>query len=87
EALTGDSIIVDGDEGVVHLRPDDSVAAAYRDKIIMQTQAAARFAELRDKPASDRKGNRVALHMNAGIMADLPSLEGSGAEGVGLFRT
>jgi phosphotransferase system, enzyme I, PtsP len=25
--------------------------------------------------------------MNAGLMADLPSLEGSGAEGVGLFRT
>ncbi|PWE27946.1 phosphoenolpyruvate--protein phosphotransferase [Pararhodobacter marinus] len=87
EALTGDSIIVDGDEGVVHLRPDDSVAAAYRDKIVMQTQAAARFAELRDKPASDRKGTRVSLAMNAGIMADLPSLAGSGAEGVGLFRT
>jgi phosphotransferase system, enzyme I, PtsP len=29
----------------------------------------------------------TALHMNAGLMADLPSLEGSGAEGVGLFRT
>jgi phosphotransferase system enzyme I (PtsP) len=25
--------------------------------------------------------------MNAGLMADLPSLQGSGAEGVGLFRT
>jgi phosphotransferase system enzyme I (PtsP) len=25
--------------------------------------------------------------MNAGLMADLPSLENSGAEGVGLFRT
>ena len=25
--------------------------------------------------------------MNAGLMADLPSLAGSGAEGVGLFRT
>jgi phosphotransferase system enzyme I (PtsP) len=25
--------------------------------------------------------------MNAGLMADLPSLEGSGADGVGLFRT
>ena len=25
--------------------------------------------------------------MNAGLMGDLPSLEGSGAEGVGLFRT
>ncbi|WP_334193221.1 phosphoenolpyruvate--protein phosphotransferase [Pararhodobacter sp.] len=87
EALNGDTIIVDGDEGVVHLRPDESVAAAYRDKIVMQTAAAERYAALRDLPAVARCGSRVRLMMNAGIMADLPSLSGSGAEGVGLFRT
>ncbi len=32
-------------------------------------------------------GTHISLQMNAGLMADLPSLEGSGAEGVGLFRT
>ncbi len=87
EALNGDAIIVDGDEGVVHLRPEDNVANAFRDKMAMQNQAAERFAALREKPAVARCGARVALHMNAGIMADLPSLKGSGAEGVGLFRT
>jgi len=87
EALTGDPIIVDGDEGVVHLRPEDNVASAFRDKIAMQTQAQARFAALRERPAVARCGTRVNLHMNAGIMADLPSMGGSGAEGVGLFRT
>ncbi|GAB4259766.1 MAG: phosphoenolpyruvate--protein phosphotransferase [Pararhodobacter sp.] len=87
EALNGDPIIVDGNEGVVHLRPDETVAAAFRDKIVMQTEAAARYAALRDLPAVARCGTRVGLHMNAGIMADLPSLKGSGAEGVGLFRT
>lgn len=87
EALNGDAIIVDGDEGVIHLRPDQSVTTAYRDKIALRTAAAARYAELRDRPAVARCGTAVALHMNAGIMADLPSLKGSGAEGVGLFRT
>jgi phosphotransferase system, enzyme I, PtsP len=87
EALTGDAIVVDGDEGVVHLRPDDSVTQAYRDKIAMQTAAAERYAALRDRPCVARCGTRLSLHMNAGIMADLPSLVGSGAEGVGLFRT
>lgn len=87
EALNGDPIIVDGDEGIVHLRPDESVAAAFRDKIAMQTQAQARFKALQDRPATGRCGTTIALHMNAGIMADLPSLMGSGAEGVGLFRT
>lgn len=87
EALNGDPVIVDGDEGVVHLRPEDNVANAFRDKMAMQTQAAERFAALRERPALARCGTRIALHMNAGIMADLPSLKGSGAEGVGLFRT
>ena len=87
EALNGDLIIVDGNAGVVHLRPDESVAAAFRDKIAMEAQALARYAALCGQPAQARCGTRIGLHMNAGIMADLPSLEGSGAEGVGLFRT
>ncbi len=87
EALNGDHILVDGDQGVVHLRPEDAVAAAFRDKIAMQTQALSRYAEIRDKPAQSLCGTTISLHMNAGLMADLPSLENSGAEGVGLFRT
>ena len=87
EALNGDHILVDGDQGVVHLRPEDTVARAFRDKIAMQAEAQKRYASLRGLPATALCGSTVALHMNAGLMADLPSLEGSGAEGVGLFRT
>ena len=87
EALNGDQILVDGDQGVVHLRPDDTVARSFRDKIAMQAEAQKRYASLRDLTATTLDGQTVALHMNAGLMADLPSLEGSGAEGVGLFRT
>lgn len=87
EALNGDQILVDGDQGVVHLRPDDTVARSFRDKIAMQAEAQQRYAAFRDLPATTRDGVTVALHMNAGLMADLPSLVGSGAEGVGLFRT
>ncbi|MCU0911216.1 MAG: phosphoenolpyruvate--protein phosphotransferase [Rhodobacteraceae bacterium] len=87
EALNGDPILVDGDQGLVHLRPEDSVATAFRDKIAMQAKAQERYASIRELPAQARCGTIVALHMNAGLMADLPSLAGSGAEGVGLFRT
>ena len=71
----------------MHLRPDDAVVAAFRDKMAMQAEAQERYASIRDKPAEALCGTRIALHMNAGLMADLPSLESSGAEGVGLFRT
>ena len=87
EALNGDRILVDGDAGIAHLRPDDSVHAAFRDKMAMQAEAQERYASIRDLPCTSLDAQRVRLHMNAGLMADLPSLPGSGAEGVGLFRT
>jgi phosphotransferase system, enzyme I, PtsP len=87
EALNGNRILVDGDQGIVHLRPDDMVAKAFDDKIAMFARAQERYADLRDLPAQALCGSVVALHMNAGLMADLPSLPSSGAEGVGLFRT
>ena len=87
EALNGDHILLDGEQGVVHLRPEESVASAFRDKIAMAAKAQERYAVLRDKPAIGLCGSRIHLLMNAGLMADLPSLKNSGAEGVGLFRT
>ncbi|MGX0876176.1 phosphotransferase system enzyme I (PtsP) [Roseovarius sp. MBR-154] len=87
EALNGDLILVDGDQGIAHLRPGESIVSAFRDKMAMQAQAQERYASIRDKPAVTLCGARIKLKMNAGLMADLPSLESSGAEGVGLFRT
>ncbi|KAF0677011.1 phosphoenolpyruvate--protein phosphotransferase [Profundibacterium mesophilum] len=87
EALNGDPILVDGEQGFVHLRPEERIIGSFRDKLAMQAKAQERYADLRDKPATTRCGTTVSLMMNAGLMADLPSLKGSGAEGVGLFRT
>ena len=87
EALNGDPILVDGEQGIAHLRPDETVHAAFRDKIEMQARAQERYASIRDLPAETKCGQVISLQMNAGLIADLPSLAGSGAEGVGLFRT
>jgi phosphotransferase system, enzyme I, PtsP len=87
EAKNGDLIIVDGDTGAVHLRPEESVAAALREKIEMLAEAQQAYAALRDVPATTRDATTVQLHMNAGLLADLPSLGKCGASGVGLFRT
>jgi len=87
EALNGDLILVDGDQGLAHLRPEESVASAFNDKIAMQAVALEKYRAIRDLPAITQDGTKIDLYMNAGLMADLPSLESSGAEGVGLFRT
>lgn len=87
EALNGDHILVDGDGGIVNLRPEDNVKKAFSEKIAMQSKKLERYAKLKDTPAVSKDGIKISLMMNAGLMADLPSLKSSGAEGVGLFRT
>ncbi|MCK0168949.1 phosphoenolpyruvate--protein phosphotransferase [Jannaschia sp. S6380] len=87
EALSGDRILVDGDQGVVHLRPDEMVRNAFGEKLAMAAEAQTRYATIRDRDCVTMDGCRIELMMNAGLIADLPSLPNSGAEGVGLFRT
>src|SRR5260370_38817840 len=38
-------------------------------------------------PADTRDGDEIGLHMNAGLVVDLPHLDESGAQSIGLFRT
>ena len=87
EALSGDPVLVDGDQGLVHLRPDAMVRQAFGEKLAMAADAQKRYAAIRDTECRSLDGHRIELMMNAGLMADLPSLPSSGAEGVGLFRT
>ncbi len=87
EAANGDAILVDGDQAIVHLRPEENVAGAFRAKIDMAAQAQEAYAGIRDLPTQTVDGVELTLLMNAGLMADLPSLRPSGAQGVGLYRT
>lgn len=83
----GDAIIVDAVGGEVHLRPSPEMVAAYSDKVRFRAKRQKQYETLRDVPAVTRDGVRIALHMNAGLLVDMPHLAESGAAGVGLFRT
>jgi len=87
EALEGDTVCLDAERGSVHLRPDDLITAAIRNRIDMAADVEAVYTQIRDKPARTLDGTRIGLTINAGLLDDLPNLERSGAEGVGLFRT
>jgi phosphotransferase system enzyme I (PtsP) len=82
-----DEILVDSDNGQVFLRPNDDVRAAFSANIEIHEQREARFAALRDEPAVSADGVRIGLNINAGLLADLPHLDTTGADGIGLFRT
>ncbi len=83
----GDAAIIDAESGEVHLRPSAEVIAAYTDKVRFRARRQRRYAALRDKPALTKDGKRIALHINAGLLVDIPHLKESGADGIGLFRT
>jgi phosphotransferase system enzyme I (PtsP) len=63
------------------------VIDAYADKVRFRARRQQQFAELRDRPAITRDGTRIELCINAGLLADLPHLEETSADGIGLFRT
>ena len=86
-AENGDAIIVDGDEGRIHLRPQPDVEAAYAEKVRFRARRQELYRELRKKPSSTKEGVHVDLMMNAGLAVDLPQLAELGAAGIGLFRT
>jgi phosphotransferase system enzyme I (PtsP) len=83
----GDAIIVDGEEGAVHLRPQPDLEAAYAEKVRFRARRQELYRELRKKPSRSKDGIDIDLLMNAGLAVDLPQLAESGAAGIGLFRT
>jgi phosphotransferase system enzyme I (PtsP) len=82
-----DPIIVDGERGEVHVRPSADIVAAYADKVQFRARRQQQFRKLRETPAITKDGVRVQIMLNAGLMVDMPHLEESGADGIGLFRT
>lgn len=86
-AESGNQVIVDGQEGVIYIRPTDDVLTSYTEKVALLEKRQEVYEKLRDKPAISKDGQKVSLLMNAGLLMDLPNIEMTGADGVGLFRT
>jgi phosphotransferase system, enzyme I, PtsP len=86
-ARGGDLIALDGESGEVHLRPGEGIVHAYVTKRTLHEHRVAQFATIRELPAETKDGVHIRLMMNAGLLLDLPHLQESGADGIGLFRT
>lgn len=86
-AENGDPVIIDGDDGKVHVRPVADLQRAYEEKVKLRAKRQEQFRALRDVEPLTKDGHRIKLQMNAGLLVDLPQLADSGADGIGLFRT
>ncbi len=80
-------MIVDGVSGDVYLRPPPDIEAAYVERVKLRARKQAQYQTLRGRPCVTKDGHEIALHLNAGLLVDLPHIEETGAAGIGLFRT
>ncbi len=83
----GDHMVIDGDTGQVIIQPSEEVVAAYSESMKLRAAKQAEYAAHRTEKAVTRDGVEISLQMNAGLLVDLPHLEETGADGIGLFRT
>ena len=63
------------------------MVVAYEEKVRLRARRQEQFRALRSVDPISADGVSVKLMMNAGLLVDLPQLDDSGAEGIGLFRT
>jgi phosphoenolpyruvate-protein phosphotransferase (PTS system enzyme I) len=87
EVSGGDQVIIDGDQGLVILQPDEETLARYRHEVEEARTAAARLETLRDLPAETADGVHVQLLGNIEFDSEVDHCIDRGADGIGLYRT
>ncbi len=86
-AEPGDFAVLDADEGLLVLRPDAEVRAAYARAMETRLELEAGYAALRHRPARTKDGVGLDLMLNVGLAQEVSQLDATGAAGIGLFRT
>jgi len=83
----GDTIIVDGIEGIVVINPDSLTVENYERQKIKYSSDEEALKKLTDLPAVTADEHNVELHANIEVPEEIPSVHAHGATGIGLFRT
>jgi phosphotransferase system enzyme I (PtsP) len=83
----GDCVLVDGDNGSVMIRPSKALLTGFEQRMALSKKRRAQYDAVRALPAKTTDGLGVSVMMNAGLAEDAASLDLTGADGIGLFRT
>lgn len=83
----GDTVIVDGNRGIVIARPDPTTVAEYQKYLQEFYSLEQRLAAVREKPALTRDGTRIRLLGNIEFPEESEVVRDKGGDGIGLYRT
>jgi len=88
DVFGGDTVIIDGNKGIVIARPDNEMLAAYQSTVkrihVFEEQLAT---ELKDQPSTTRDGKHISIYGNIEFPREVSINARCGAEGIGLYRT
>ena len=83
----GDTIIIDGIEGIVIINPDSVTVENYERQKLKYSNVEEALKKLTNLPAVTADEHTVELHANIEVPEEIPSVHAHGATGIGLFRT
>jgi len=84
---TGDTVIIDGNQGEVIVNPDAAVLLEYRQYIQRLERFEDSLGELATLPAVTRDGTPITLQANIEFPYEIGPALAKGATGIGLYRT
>lgn len=83
----GQTVVVDGNQGLVVVDPDDATLARYRQRAERHQRYVRELQKIRDFPAETRDGHAIRLMGNIEIPGEVSAVIRAGGDGIGLFRT
>ncbi|QUH20125.1 phosphoenolpyruvate--protein phosphotransferase [Alkaliphilus sp. B6464] len=83
----GDTIVFDGEEGVVHVNPTENVLSLFQQKKKDYEITRRDLEALKGMPTVSKDGRVVELAANIGTPKDIKGVIENSGEGIGLYRT
>jgi len=83
----GDSIIIDGKEGLVVINPNKNQLEEYERKRNKNEEDKKRLEKFKNQKSKTKDGKIIELAGNIGSPEDLQGVINNGGEGIGLYRT
>lgn len=83
----GETLILDGLQGLLIANPDQKTIDYYRNKQQQEQQRKLELARLVDLPAVTLDGTQITLMTNIELPEDIEAVSNESASGVGLYRT
>lgn len=83
----GKDCILDGNNGILYIEPDESVRKIYDDTCLYELQKKKSEEQYRGKRCISSAGESIRICANAGGIEDILEAAANDAEGIGLFRS